>query len=441
MYSFDYTDFDQWIELAIQAGVLDPAANRGQIKAYSIAPWGNIVTVYDELSDTDLRLTLVPGSEEWTAAWTAFLEDFMRHTIEKGWFDITYISMDEREMEVLQPCVDLIERLRSDTGKSFKISSAMNYSSGDDYSFLDRIDDISVSLIHVQDKSKAMQKLAQHRREQGLLTTIYTCTGQYPSAYTISDMADTAWTMWYSMKQGVDGFLRWSWDGWVEDPLTDVSYRTFEPGDPWLIYPAERDTADEVFYESPRYKILKQGIRDINKAKWLQSLSSETSTAITQLVQSLKRPKMKINQYGSATHARNSDRQLVQNEVRRMRNGLDEIARAYIRSRSIPITGVENPSQSLSLRSGKSRQIQIEPIPYNANPLTWIYRSSNEVLVTVDEAGIITAIQTGTAVITAYAQENPQVQVMIEVTVPDPAKAPGKKAERPVNTRHKVWKR
>ena len=344
-------------------------------------------------------------------------------------------------MEVLQPCVDLIERLRSDTGKSFKISSAMNYSSGDDYSFLDRIDDISVSLIHVQDKSKAMQKLAQHRREQGLLTTIYTCTGQYPSAYTISDMADTAWTMWYSMKQGVDGFLRWSWDGWVEDPLTDVSYRTFEPGDPWLIYPAERDTADEVFYESPRYKILKQGIRDINKAKWLQSLSSETSTAITQLVQSLKRPKMKINQYGSATHARNSDRQLVQNEVRRMRNGLDEIARAYIRSRSIPITGVENPSQSLSLRSGKSRQIQIEPIPYNANPLTWIYRSSNEVLVTVDEAGIITAIQTGTAVITAYAQENPQVQVMIEVTVPDPAKAPGKKAERPVNTRHKVWKR
>ena len=30
---------------------------------------------------------------------------------------------------------------------------------------------------------------------------------------------------------------------------------------------------------------------------------------------------------------------------------------------------------------------------------------------------------------------------MIEVTVPDPAKAPGKKAERPVNTRHKVWKR
>ena len=78
----------------------------------------------------------------------------------------------------------------------------MNYSDLDDDAFLDRIDDISVSLINVKDKSDAMRKLALHRQEQGLLTTLYTCTGQYPSAYTISDMADTAWTMWYTMKQG-----------------------------------------------------------------------------------------------------------------------------------------------------------------------------------------------------------------------------------------------
>ena len=103
IFSFDYTDFDQWIELAIEAGVLDPQTGQGQIKAYSIAPWGNIVTVVDEASGTSRRLTLTPGSDEWQAAWTAFLEDFLRHTVEKGWFDLTYISMDEREMEVLQP--------------------------------------------------------------------------------------------------------------------------------------------------------------------------------------------------------------------------------------------------------------------------------------------------------------------------------------------------
>ncbi len=287
----------------------------------------------------------------------------MRHTLEKGWFDLTYIAMDEREMEVLQPCVDLIEGIRSEAGKSFKISSAMNYSSGDDYAFLDRIDDISVSLINVNEQSDAMRNLAQHRQEQGLLTTIYTCTGQYPSAYTISDMADTAWTMWYTMKQGTDGFLRWSWDGWNEDPLTDVSYRTFEPGDPWLIYPAERDSADESFYESPRYKMLKQGIRDVNKAKFLQSLSAESETAVTQLVQSLKRPKMKINRYGSATYARSSDRELVQSEVLRMREGLNDIAKTYLQARVIPVTGVELRTSSITLRVGKNTQISLEPLP------------------------------------------------------------------------------
>ena len=225
--------------------------------------------------------------------------------------------------------------------------------------FLDRIDDISVSLINVNEKSDAMRNLARHRQEQGLLTTIYTCTGQYPSAYTISDMADTAWTMWYTMKQGTDGFLRWSWDGWNEDPLTDVSYRTFEPGDPWLIYPAERDSADESFYESPRYKMLKQGIRDINKAKFLQSLSEESETAVTQLVQSLKRPKMKINRYGSATYARSSDRELVQSEVLRMREGLNDIARSYIQSRVIPVTAIQLKTKNISLRSGKSTPIPV----------------------------------------------------------------------------------
>lgn len=438
-FSFDYTDFDQWIELAIEAGVLDPQTGQGQIKAYSIAPWGNIVTVVDEASGTSRRLTLTPGSDEWQAAWTAFLEDFLRHTVEKGWFDLTYISMDEREMEVLQPCVELIKGIRSEAGKSFKIASAMNYSDLDDDAFLDRIDDISVSLINVKDKSDAMRKLALHRQEQGLLTTLYTCTGQYPSAYTISDMADTAWTMWYTMKQGTDGFLRWSWDGWVEDPLTDVSYRTFEPGDPWLIYPAERDSVGDHFYESPRYKMLKQGIRDINKAKLLQSLSAESEAAVDQLVQSLKRPKMKIDRYGSATYARNSDRELVQSEVLRMRKGIDEIAKAYLQARVVPITGMESGA-SIILRVGKTSEIAIEPLPYNANPVTWRYHSNDETIATVDETGLISAKNPGTTTILVQCEENDQIEKEISLIVLDPSQAPRKRTSVSADLKLRIQK-
>ena len=92
-------------------------------------------------------------------------------------------------------------------------------------------------------------------------------------------------------------------------------------------------------------------------------------------LQSLKRPKMKINRYGSATYARSSDRELVQSEVLRMREGLNDIAKTYLQARVIPVTGVELRTSSITLRVGKNTQISLEPLPYNANPVTWQFRS------------------------------------------------------------------
>ena len=97
---------------------------------------------------------------------------------------------------------------------------------------------------------------------------------------------------------------------------------------------------------------------------------------------------MKIDRYGSATYARNSDRELVQSEVLRMRKGIDEIAKAYLQARVVPITGMESGA-SIILRVGKTSEIAIEPLPYNANPVTWRYHSNDETIATVDETGLI----------------------------------------------------
>lgn len=423
-FSFDYTDFDRWIGLALEVGILDPANQLGQIKAYSIAPWENIVTYTDETSGSVIRSALTAGSEEWTAAWTAFLEDFMRHTSEKGWFDMTYIAMDERELPVLEHCVNLIESIKNERGETFKISSAMNYSSGSDMQFFDRIDDISVGLSHIDSGSRVMAELARHRKEIGLLTTIYTCTGQYPSAYALSDMSDTAWVMWYSMKQGTDGFLRWSWDGWVEDPLNDISYRTFEPGDPWLIYPAERDSGTAVFYESPRYKILKQGIRDINKAKWLQSLSSEAAAEVSALADSLKRPKAGTNGYGSAIYASKGDRALVEKEVRRMRQGIDRIAETYLKDDAAFITEIKTEWSAAEMRPGTSLTISAESFtPSAVKPvLTWT--SKNPDIAEVDQYGTVTAHRSGKTAVTVSGPGEAAAEIQIVVN-PTASRSPG----------------
>ncbi len=331
-WNFDYTWYDKWIEFMISCGVLNPEENIGQIKCYSIVPWNNQIAYYDEASNTIKKESHKPGTDSWKAMWVPFLEDFMNHSKEKGWFDITYISMDERELEELKPAVELIESIKDEDGNHFKISSALNYSAPEYYDFTDRIDDISINLGNTKNIEQ-MKNLTEHRKEKKLTTTYYTCTGDNPSNYTISDPGDNYWTLWYTMTLGTDGYMRWAWDNYVYDMHNDISYRYWEPGDGWYIYPMERDEIDSSqtvgFYSTPRYELFKQGIRDVAKAKYLLSspnTNTEQKKELSDVVENLNRPNNKT-EYGSAVPATEEDRMLVHSETKRAINKTNEIAR------------------------------------------------------------------------------------------------------------------
>lgn len=324
-YYFDYSMFDQWVQLAIDANVLDMSSDKSQIKCYSIAPWANQITYYDEALQQDVTVTLDPSSYEWENAWSAFLYSFMEHTQSKGWFDAIYIALDERDYDSLLHCVDFIHSIVDQNGNSFKISAALNYDSGKDYTFLNQIDDISIGISHIQGND--LIDLANARKELDLLTTIYTCSGDYPNSNIIADPIESEWSILYALNQHCDGFLRWSWDGWVENPLEDTSYRTFEAGDMWFIYPSEVDNQQQAFYSSPRYQLLKQGINDANKLLYLSTISDEYNTKVTQLIEDLIRPSKTINQYGSATYSSISQRENLWDSVNNIRTNIDELSK------------------------------------------------------------------------------------------------------------------
>lgn len=330
-WEFDYTWYDAWINFNIECGMLDPENKIGAIKCYSIVPWNNQVAYYDESKQTTVKQSYTPGSSAWTEIWTPFLNDFMKHSEEKGWLDITYIAMDERSLDQLTPAVELLESIQNEDGDQFKIFSAFNYNGSEDYSFTDRIDDISIAIGNVSHTSDTMRKLCDHRKALGLTTTIYTCTGHYPSNYTISDPIDTNYVVWYTMKHHADGFMRWAWDNWVSDPLTNVTYKYWEPGDGWFIYPTEKNQESETyFYSTPRFEMLKQGLRDTSKAKYLMNLSDELYQEVETLVQSMARGSKGNNGYGSATYANETSRQTTINEANRMREGIIAISKDYL---------------------------------------------------------------------------------------------------------------
>ena len=331
-WEFDYTWYDAWIEFMIDCGVINPQEGIGQIKCYSIVPWNNQIAYYDETLAQTVRKSLAPGSEEWNTVWETFLGDFMEHSKENGWFEVTYISMDERGLDQLEPAVDIIESVQDESGKSFKISSALNYAAPEYYDFTDHIDDISVNLRNISDKAQ-MNELSLHRRELGLTTTYYSCTEDYPTNYTISDPGDNYWTILYSMTLGTDGFMRWAGDNYVYNMHEDVTYRYWEPGDGWFIYPAERDildmSKDVPFYSTPRYELFKQGIRDVAKAKYLMAQDDQLSETISVLMADMKRP-ARGTYHGSAVAATQEDRMLVHSETEHVYTKLAELARDYL---------------------------------------------------------------------------------------------------------------
>ena len=411
-WEFDYTWYDAWVEFGIECGVIDPETGLGQIKCYSIVPWNNQVAYYDEASGTTVKESHTPGAEAWTAIWTPFLEDFMAHSKEKGWFDITYISMDERTIAQLEPTVDLIESITDENGESFKISSALNYAAPEYYDFTDRIHDISINLGYCSNQAQ-MNALAEHRSALGLKTTMYTCTGNYPNNFTISDPGDNYWQIWYTMTLGMDGFMRWAWDNYVYDMHGNITYRYWEPGDGWYIYPIERDEVGENyeagFYSTPRYELFKQGIRDVAKAKYLMEQSDVIAQEIDELMGTLTHPSQG-SIYGSAAPSSEAQRLGLHAETDRIYEKVTAWAKAYIEN-------PENPELPKGANEDDSNDYPVEKLTATAG--------SEQASAAGDGEGLAEFVLDGDPATHHHSAWNPQAsedQLWIMLELEEPAK-------------------
>ncbi|MBE6469285.1 MAG: DUF4091 domain-containing protein [Coriobacteriaceae bacterium] len=331
-WGFDYTLYDKWVAFAEECGVIDPAEGIGRIKCYSMVSWGGF-RYLDEATGQMRALpsSVTQGSPEWRAMWEAFLKDFHAHSEKLGTWDITYISMDERGYSQLKPVVDLVWGVEESEGFDIKLSSALNVDADTKIiSLSDDIDDISMNIMNINHEAD-FRKLADERAEKGLTTTIYNCTGGYPNNFMRNDPGDNYWTMWYALSTHTDGFLRWAWDNWVNDMFGNATYRYWEPGDGWFIYPLE--SADDLaknpdgFYSTPRYEMFKQGVRDVCKALYLKEEFPEEAGRIDELIDSLERGDATMITGNTAAPASEEARLLTHAESARMYDGLMAVAR------------------------------------------------------------------------------------------------------------------
>lgn len=64
------------------------------------------------------------------------------------------------------------------------------------------------------------------------ISPIKTCKAvTYPNTYTFSPPAESAWHGWYAANKNFDGYLRWAYNSWNENPLTDTRFISWGAGD------------------------------------------------------------------------------------------------------------------------------------------------------------------------------------------------------------------
>ena len=102
----------------------------------------------------------------------------------------------------------------------------------------------------------------ERRRSEGKVTTYYTCCAEaYPNTFMASSPSEASWIAWRALAADCDGYLRWAYNSWTEDPVRDARFRTWAAGDCYLVYPEGRS--------SVRMERLAEGIQDCEKIRIL----------------------------------------------------------------------------------------------------------------------------------------------------------------------------
>ena len=243
-WRFDYSIFDEYVNLCMQYGI-----NKA-ITLYTPIPWGERFRYKSEETGNYMYDRWVPESEIFKTNWNIFLTDLKKHLEQKGWMKIAYLGINENAMNQTLAAIQVIKK----HSPEWRITYA-----GDWHNELDSLLD-DYSYLFGKEPTAQQQK---KRSARGATSTYYVCCNPpYPNNFVFSPPIEGRWISWYSAACGYDGFLRWAYDAWPEDPQRDARHGTWAAGDCFLVYPGGNS--------SIRFEKLREGIIDFEKIRILK---------------------------------------------------------------------------------------------------------------------------------------------------------------------------
>lgn len=264
-WEYDYSVFDKWIEFLESCGI------NGNINCFSMVPWDMTFDYYDEVTHSYKSLTTTTDTEEYRNMWTPFIKSFTQHLKQKGWFERTVIAMDERGLDAMLDAYNIAQT----AAPGIKMSLAGNYHT----ELADKIYDYCVAW-----GQKFTPEEMALRNERNWITTTYTaCPDPMPNICSNNDPAEATYLPLCAMANGFNGFLRWAWMNWTDNPMYDTRFKLFTAGDTYVVYPDYRS--------SRRFEKIKEGIQNIHKIEILRKeyKTKKQTAKLNELEESVKK--------------------------------------------------------------------------------------------------------------------------------------------------------
>lgn len=267
-WMYDYTVFDRWVEFMQSCGV------GPYIYCYSVIPWELTFRYYDQATNSMVDRKLAPSAPEFDEYWVSKLQAFAAHLKEKGWFGQTVIAMDERPKESMEAALRVIRKADA----AYKISLAGNFHEELDGEIFDYC---------IPYDARYPEGVVESRRAAGKITTFYTCCSEaFPNTFTFSQPVEAATFGLVAGQRGLDGYLRWAYNSWVESPCEDSRFTAWAAGDTYLVYPMNAS--------SVRFEKLIEGIQMFEKIEVLKA-DPHRERAIRKLLQPFSYERMDRN--------------------------------------------------------------------------------------------------------------------------------------------------
>ncbi len=264
-FTYDYSKMQRYIDLCTAYGITGDIEVIGLVNIWPAKNSGVEPMVTDHPEAIRLRyFDKADGCMKYmrhTEDVQDYIRSLERYFIDTNQIDRVRIAADEPgDVEKYRISLGLIHEV----APAFRFKTAINHAEFVE-EFGDYIDDYAP---YIRCASQEYDRLMNYRRSStGKRFLWYVCCGGgLPNTFIRSPLAESRQIGILTNAMGFDGFLRWNYTVWPEDPRRDIRFNRFEAGDTNFVYPGYN--GDVLL--SLRYKNLQRGIGDFELLKALR---------------------------------------------------------------------------------------------------------------------------------------------------------------------------